>query len=121
VTEINLEVQETNTRIDRYLSQELSDLSRSRIQKLIEEGNVQINDTVCTSKKAAVQAGDRISLAIPEAIPLGPRSRSYPPGYSLRRRFPDYYQQTCWFSRSPLRRTRSRNPRQRPFIPLSPR
>jgi 23S rRNA pseudouridine1911/1915/1917 synthase len=78
VTEINLEVQETNTRIDRYLSQELSDLSRSRIQKLIEEGNVQINDTVCTSKKAAVQAGDRISLAIPEAIPLDLEAEAIP-------------------------------------------
>lgn len=78
MTEINLEVQETNTRIDRYLSQELSDLSRSRIQKLIEEGNVQINDTVCTSKKAAVQAGDRISLAIPEAIPLGLEAEAIP-------------------------------------------
>ncbi len=78
MTEINLEVQETNTRIDRYLSQELSDLSRSRIQKLIEEGNVQINDTVCTSKKAAVQAGDRISLAIPEAIPLDLEAEAIP-------------------------------------------
>ncbi|HBB34859.1 MAG TPA: RluA family pseudouridine synthase [Cyanobacteria bacterium UBA8803] len=57
-------------RLDRYLTQHLPHLSRSRIQKLIAEGNVQINGQACTSKKATVQAGDRISLTIPEAKPL---------------------------------------------------
>lgn len=70
MTEINLQVEEQGERIDRYLSQQLSDLSRSRIQQLIEEGNVQLNDKVCTSKKITVQPGDRISLVIPEAKPL---------------------------------------------------
>jgi len=79
VTEINLQVEETSDRIDRYLSQELPDLSRSRIQQLIEQGVVQVNGKVCTSKKTTVQSGDRISLVIlnakpldlqPEAIPL---------------------------------------------------
>ncbi|WP_442948751.1 RluA family pseudouridine synthase [Nostoc sp.] len=57
-------------RLDRYLSQELPDLSRSRIQQLIEQGNVQLNDKVCTSKKINVKVGDRITLEIPEAQPL---------------------------------------------------
>ncbi len=57
-------------RLDRYLSQELPDLSRSRIQQLIEQGNVQLNDKVCTSKKINVKVGDRISLEIPEVQPL---------------------------------------------------
>lgn len=57
-------------RIDRFLSQELPDLSRSRIQQLIEQGNVQLNDRVCTSKKINVKLGDRITLEIPEAQPL---------------------------------------------------
>ncbi len=70
MTEINLQVEEQGERIDRYLSQQLSDLSRSRIQQLIEDGNVQLNDKVCTSKKTTVQPGDRISLVIPEAKPL---------------------------------------------------
>lgn len=70
MTEINLQVEDKGERIDRYLSQQLSDLSRSRIQQLIEEGNVQLNDKVCTSKKTTVQPGDRISLVIPEAKPL---------------------------------------------------
>ncbi|MHC5675477.1 RluA family pseudouridine synthase [Nostoc sp.] len=57
-------------RLDRYLSQELPDLSRSRIQQLIEQGNVQLNDQLCTSKKINVKLGDRITLKIPEVQPL---------------------------------------------------
>lgn len=64
---------EANTsgeRLDRYLSQELPNLSRSRIQQLIEQNNVQLNNKICTSKKTAVKAGDRISVKIPDAEPL---------------------------------------------------
>ncbi|WP_179198242.1 RluA family pseudouridine synthase [Nostoc sp. T09] len=78
VSEFNLEVQAnsdgltnaSSERLDRYLSQELPDLSRSRIQQLIEQGNVQLNGQVCTSKKINVKAGDRITLEIPKAQPL---------------------------------------------------
>ncbi len=93
MTEINLQVEEKgdadsglligNTRgerlrIDRYLSQELPDLSRSRIQQLIEQGSLQINGKSCTSKKTMVQLGDRISLTIPEVIPLDLQPEAIP-------------------------------------------
>ena len=78
MTEINLQVEEQGDRIDRYLSQHLPDLSRSRIQQLIEQGQVQVNDNVCTSKKAIVQMGDRISLTIPEAKPLDLQPEAIP-------------------------------------------
>jgi 23S rRNA pseudouridine1911/1915/1917 synthase len=78
VIEINLQVEEKGERIDRYLSQQLPDLSRSRIQQLIEEGNVQVNGKVCTSKKVTVQSGDRISLTIPEAKPLDLQPEAIP-------------------------------------------
>ncbi|MEC4883771.1 MAG: RluA family pseudouridine synthase [Scytonema sp. PMC 1070.18] len=70
MTDINLQVSEEGDRLDRYLSQKLPDLSRSRIQQLIEQGNIQLNDKVCTSKKVAVKVGDTISIEIPEAEPL---------------------------------------------------
>jgi 23S rRNA pseudouridine1911/1915/1917 synthase len=69
-SEIEIEVAGTSQRIDRYLSEHLTDLSRSRLQKLIEQGQVQINGVVCTSKKETVQPGDRIHLTIPVAQPL---------------------------------------------------
>ena len=67
---INIQVPENTDRLDRYLSQELSDLSRARIQQLIQQGCVQINDTVCTSKKINLKTGDRITLEIPAIQPL---------------------------------------------------
>lgn len=45
-------------------------MSRSHIQKLIEQGHVTINDQVCTAKKKGVTVGDRITLNVPEAQPL---------------------------------------------------
>ncbi|MDZ8241952.1 MAG: RluA family pseudouridine synthase [Nostoc sp. ChiQUE01a] len=82
VTEFNLQIQENSNdagvRLDRYLSQELPDLSRSRIQQLIEERNVQLNGKVCTSKKINVKVGDRITLQIPEAQPLELQAEDIP-------------------------------------------
>ncbi|MBD2693982.1 RluA family pseudouridine synthase [Anabaena catenula] len=70
MTAINLQVEEKTERLDRYLSEELPDLSRSRIQQLIEQGYIQLNDKVCTSKKIHLKAGDRIILEIPAVQPL---------------------------------------------------
>ncbi len=78
LTEFNLLVAETGERLDRYLSEELSDLSRSRIQQLIEQGNVQLNDQVCTSKKINVKVGDRIFLEIPAVQPLELQAEDIP-------------------------------------------
>ncbi|HAX79190.1 MAG TPA: RluA family pseudouridine synthase [Cyanobacteria bacterium UBA11372] len=67
---IELQVKETSDfRLDRWLSNQLSDLSRSRIQKLIEQGCVEINGETCTDKNAKVKPGDRIHLTIPAAQP----------------------------------------------------
>lgn len=66
----NIQVTENSDRLDRYLSQELSDLSRSRIQQLIEQGHVQVNEKICTSKKINLKTGDRITLEIPAIQPL---------------------------------------------------
>ncbi|MTJ50195.1 RluA family pseudouridine synthase [Dolichospermum sp. UHCC 0259] len=66
----NIQVTENSDRLDRYLSQELSDLSRSRIQQLIEQGHVQVNEKICTSKKINLKTGDRITLEIPTIQPL---------------------------------------------------
>ena len=65
--------------MDRWLSDKLPHLSRSRVQKLIESGNVTLNSQVCTSKKTKLVSGDRLNVSIPppekldltpEAIPL---------------------------------------------------
>jgi 23S rRNA pseudouridine1911/1915/1917 synthase len=65
-------------RLDRWLTQQLADLSRSRLQKLIEQGQVQVNGQVCTSKKLIVQQGDRIQVSIPELQPLALQPEAIP-------------------------------------------
>lgn len=68
--EISLQVTGSSDRLDRWLSQHLSELSRSRLQKLIAGGHVQLNGEVCRLKKAAVQSGDRLQICLPPAQPL---------------------------------------------------
>jgi len=77
-SQITLQVQTPTDRLDRYLSEHLPDLSRSRIQKLIEQGQVAVNGLICHSKKTAVQAGDQIHLEIPEAEPLALKAENIP-------------------------------------------
>ena len=55
-----------NQRLDIWLSNQIPDLSRSRIQTLISQGNVKVNDETCTSKKILVKTGDRIQIILPE-------------------------------------------------------
>ncbi|MEM9138169.1 MAG: RluA family pseudouridine synthase, partial [Cyanobacteria bacterium P01_F01_bin.42] len=61
---------DSGTRLDRWLSKSLPEISRSQVQRLIEQGQVQINQMPCTVKKAAVNLGDRISITIPDPAPL---------------------------------------------------
>jgi len=62
-------VADASDRLDRWLAGQL-DLSRSRLQKLIEGGQVCLNGAVCTDKNAAVQGGDRAVVTVPAAVPL---------------------------------------------------
>lgn len=55
-------------RLDRWLADQ-GELSRNRVQQLIEQGAVLVNGRVCDRKKELVEAGDRITLTIPEAAP----------------------------------------------------
>ena len=75
---ISLEVEQNSSRLDSYLSQEIPDLSRSRIQQLIEQGNVQLNGEVCNSKKVTIKKGDFIVLEIPQPEPLNLQPEDIP-------------------------------------------
>jgi 23S rRNA pseudouridine1911/1915/1917 synthase len=68
--EINLEVSEGKERLDLWLSNNIADLSRSRLQRLIEQGCLQLNGQICRDKKVKLKAGDRLKLSIPPLEPL---------------------------------------------------
>lgn len=57
-------------RLDLWLSQQLPDLSRARLVKLIEHGQLLLNGKLCTEKKKMVTQGDRLHLTIPPPQPL---------------------------------------------------
>lgn len=59
---------ESGTRLDRYVSERNPELSRTRVQKLIEEGNVTVNCWV-VKPSYKVQSGDKIEIRIPPPIP----------------------------------------------------
>src|ERR671932_1380916 len=67
-----------NQRLDIWLSNQIPDLSRSRIQTLISQGNVKVNDETCTSKKISVKTGDRIHLTLPDTQPTSLEPEAIP-------------------------------------------
>ena len=78
LSEFELRVTGESERLDRWLADQLPDWSRSRLQKLVEQGQVTLNGQICTSKKATVQAGDRVHLTIPAAAPLALEPENIP-------------------------------------------
>lgn len=70
MTRLNFQVEGLSARVDRWLASRVDTLSRSHIQKLIEQGHVQINQKVCNSKKHLLQDGDQVEVYIPAPQPL---------------------------------------------------
>lgn len=70
-------VKEGNVRLDVYLSEKYNDLSRTMIQKLIENGDIQINGTI---KKISykVQSQDCITINIPDVKEIDLKAQDIP-------------------------------------------
>lgn len=62
---MTLTVEQGGERIDRFLSEEIADLSRSYIQKLLKEGSISVNGNAVKANYR-VNAGDEILVEIPE-------------------------------------------------------
>lgn len=75
---IVLEVKEKSDRLDRWLSLNLANLSRSHLQKLIERGHVKLNGKICLEKKNKLQKGDRLDIFFPVAEPLELQAENIP-------------------------------------------
>ena len=66
-------------RLDVWLTNQLPEFSRARLQKLISQGQIQVAQRICTDKQYRLKFGDRVCVSIPppdtldltpEAIPL---------------------------------------------------
>lgn len=60
-------VEDEGTRLDKYLSHQLKDYTRSFLQRQIEEENVCVNEKV-VSAKYKVKIGDQIQITIPDPV-----------------------------------------------------
>ena len=70
--------EENCKRLDVFLSEQTDEVSRSRIKKLIEDGQVCVNGVVVTKAGEAVKAGDSVSLVIPEAVEYAVQPENIP-------------------------------------------
>ncbi len=65
-------------RVDKFLTSRKQDLSRSRVQGLIEQNQVLINDNICASGSKKVQEGDVVQIHIPPPIAWYPEAENIP-------------------------------------------
>ena len=59
---------EGGKRLDSFLNEQLEDLTRSRLKKLIEDGQVCVNGKQIRKAGVEIKAGDEIALEIPDAV-----------------------------------------------------
>jgi 23S rRNA pseudouridine1911/1915/1917 synthase len=65
-------------RLDRVLAALLPDLSRSRLQDLIGQGAVALNEATIRDPNHRVKGGERYRVTIPAAMPARPRGQDIP-------------------------------------------
>jgi len=72
-----LTVTSNGARLDRYIAEQIAELSRAAIQRLIDDGFIRVNGRV---RKAsyAVQSGETITIEIPPPEPATPRAENIP-------------------------------------------
>ncbi len=71
------QVDKNNGRIDKYLTEQFEDFSRSKVQQLIAQGLVQVNDADIKANYK-VEAGDEISVTIPEPEAVDIKAENIP-------------------------------------------
>lgn len=70
-------VQNAGVRIDRFLTDNIPEITRSAVQKIIDEENVTVNGEV-VSKNYKCRVGDNVDVTVPDAKPLGAVGQNIP-------------------------------------------
>jgi 23S rRNA pseudouridine1911/1915/1917 synthase len=74
----NVEEAQDGMRIDKALGMMQSDLSRSRVEVLIEQGQVRLNGEVCTQTSRKLKTGDHIGIEVPPPVEADPQPENIP-------------------------------------------
>ena len=72
------EDQDRGTRLDRFLTEQCEDVSRTRIQSLIREGHITVNGTTPCQPGHRLSPGDSVALEIPPPAPPEPEPETIP-------------------------------------------
>ncbi|HSW35749.1 MAG TPA: pseudouridine synthase, partial [Candidatus Limnocylindrales bacterium] len=67
--EVAVKAEDVGRRLDHFLVNRATGLSRNRVQKLIEAGLVRVNQILCCDKNYRLQLHDRVSVSIPPSEP----------------------------------------------------
>ncbi len=70
--------EENCKRLDLFLSEQTEEITRSRIKKLIEEGQVAVNGTPVTKAGEGIKAGDSVTLTVPDAVEYAVQAEDIP-------------------------------------------
>ncbi|MBR2622702.1 MAG: RluA family pseudouridine synthase [Clostridia bacterium] len=70
--------EENCKRLDVFLSDQTEDFTRSRLKKLIEEGQVCVNGAVVKKAGAEIKAGDSVTMAVPDAVEYAVQPENIP-------------------------------------------
>ncbi len=63
--DLSVEAGQAGKRLDLYLSENIEGLSRTRLQKLIEAGQILVNGAPCIDNNYRVQENDEINISVP--------------------------------------------------------
>ncbi|MCM1113915.1 MAG: RluA family pseudouridine synthase [Clostridium sp.] len=75
--ELTLTDNHIGERIDKFLAERLNDFTRSSLSKMIQDGNVTVNDKV-VSKNYKLRAKDFIQVFVPDAVSLEAEAENIP-------------------------------------------
>ena len=65
-------------RLDVFLSEQTDEFTRSRIKKLIEDGNVCVRGKQVTKAGADIKVGDEVTIVIPDAVEYAVQAENIP-------------------------------------------
>lgn len=70
--------EENCKRLDVFLSDQTEDFSRSRLKKLIEDGQVSVNGVAVKKAGAEIKRGDSVTVCIPDAVEYSVKPENIP-------------------------------------------
>lgn len=70
--------EEGGKRLDVFLSEQAEEFTRSRLKKLIEDGNVSVNGKEIKKAGIEIKLGDEVAIVIPEAVEYSVKAENIP-------------------------------------------